>query len=85
MARPRTLTTQRYGRYLLKSERVHHLNGDKSDNRICNLELFNTEQDHQAKEFKLQMFSKQLLYGGIHKPYRHELLRLFEEYEPSAQ
>lgn len=36
------------GRYLLPKERIHHINGVKTDNRIENLELFESQSQHMS-------------------------------------
>jgi len=48
----RLVMEKKLDRYLMPIEVVHHINGIKNDNRIENLQLFNTHSDHFKHEIK---------------------------------
>lgn len=44
---------KKIGRYLEKQEVVHHINGVKDDNRLCNLKLHKNQSSHAREEYYL--------------------------------
>jgi hypothetical protein len=47
------------GRYLTKKEVVHHRNGNRSDNRIENLELHASQAEHFKEHWRLGTVRKE--------------------------
>lgn len=61
----RLIMEKHIGRFLLKREVVHHINGKKTDNRIENLQLFNNSGEHTKYHFRLLKQSKSKSLGHI--------------------
>lgn len=75
----RVFMEKHLGRTLLRSEIIHHKDGNSLNNDLKNLQLFSSQTDHQRYEDALNIFAKQILFGS-YKPSNHrKLLSLFKK------
>lgn len=66
----RLMMEEHLGRQLLSTESVHHKNGDRSDNRIENLELWSTHQPYGQRIEDKVKWAKEILmlYADFDQP-----------------
>jgi HNH endonuclease len=75
----RVLMEKYLGRPLLRTEIIHHKDGNSLNNNLENLELFPSNSEHQRYEDALNIFAKQILFGSNKPLNHHELLSLFNK------
>lgn len=63
----RAVMEHRLGRHLMASENVHHINGDRLDNRDANLELWSKAQPCGQRVVDKVRFAREILalYGEM--------------------
>ncbi len=77
----RVIYEKHYNIKLLPHQNIHHINGDKLDNRIENLELWDTSQPAgQRIEDKIEYYSKLVLEYRNHPKYKNIIENFISSY-----
>jgi uncharacterized protein (DUF1330 family) len=84
----RWLMEQHLGRYLTKDEHVHHINGDRTDNRIENLQLissskhtsFHNKGNNYAKANIIDMSNRKCCYCEGTETYTRHWFRVGSDF-----
>jgi hypothetical protein len=84
----RLVVEERLGCYLPPSFVVHHINGDRLDNRDENLRVYGSHGEHRSRGEHVKLFSDEDLLTALRAraaalgrtPYRHEM-----PFDPSSQ
>lgn len=71
---------KKLGRPLKHPEVVHHNDGIINHNSPENLRVFANPKEHNAFEWKLNLFIKQILHGDLAPHLKNELQSIFESY-----
>lgn len=72
---------KKVGRYLTRTECVHHIDGNKTNNKISNLKLFPNMSKHIKYEMRLRQFAKDVLFTSKYpSKLRKPLVNYFEEF-----
>lgn len=69
----RYIMEQYLGRELTRKETIHHINGDKADNRIENLELFFNNKEHM-KECHPDCWKQRTIHGEVSPEVIHQII-----------
>jgi len=80
VAQHRLVMEKKLNRKLKRSEVVHHMNGDRTNNSISNLKLFKSHKEHAEFEQSLALFVKQIMWDDKSSKLKQPLKKLFNKY-----
>lgn len=79
----RIVMEKHLGRELVEAEKIHHRNGDKLDNRICNLQVM-TQSEHSKLHNKEDNFGDRGRFAWKKKGKMRNCLICKKDYQPNS-